>query len=177
MKELNDKLIESYDRILKLDRDKLFETVPGHSVCKDSLNYDYSKHAYYSKFNASWDLDYTWGHVLNHLSTSLNRSKKRAKTMKFTHNLTLPYLVELWIAQKGRCAISGLALDTSRGTNWDKNPLACSIDRIDSNIGYEQGNVRLLTHWVNNAMNTWPDNVFEYFIESYVKNKESTYQG
>ena len=177
MKELNDKLIESYDRILKLDRDKLFQTVPGHSLYKDSLNYNYSKHAYYSKFNASWDLDRTWGFVLDRLATSLNRSKRRAKQMKFTHNLTLHYLAELWIEQRGRCAISGLALDTKGGDWHDKNPLACSIDRIDSNIGYEQGNVRLLTHWANNAMNTWPDEVFNYFAESYVRNKEATYQG
>jgi hypothetical protein len=165
MKELNDKLIESYDRILKLDRDKLFETVP------------YSGATAFVKYKKAFDFDYEWYEVLYKLGSILSNSASRAKTMKFTHDLTLPYLVNLWIAQEGRCAITGLALDT-RGGNWrDKNPLACSIDRIDSNIGYEQGNVRLLTHWVNNAMNTWPDNVFEYFIESYVKNKESTYQG
>ena len=72
------------------------------------------------------------------------------------------------------CAISGLALGTSRGNNRDKNPFAGSIDRIDSNVGYEQGNVRLLTHWVNNALNTYPDEIFNYFVEQTMKHKQQT---
>lgn len=166
MKELNNKLVESYDRILKLNRNKLFQTVPGHSLYKECPDR--------SKYKSSWELDYDWGLVLDRLATSLIRSKRRAKSMSFTHNLTLPYLVELWIEQQGRCAISGLALGTSRGNNRDKNPFAGSIDRIDSNVGYEQGNVRLLTHWVNNALNTYPDEIFNYFVEQTMKHKQQT---
>lgn len=166
MKELNDKLIESYDRILKLDRDKLFQTVPGHSLYKECPDR--------FKYKSSWELDHDWGLVLDRLATSFIRSKRRSKSMNFTHNLTLPYLVELWIQQQGRCAISGLALGTTRGNIYDKNPFACSIDRINSNIGYNQGNVRLLTHWINNALNTYPDEIFNYFVEQTIKHKQQT---
>jgi hypothetical protein len=35
---------------------------------------------------------------------------------------------------------------------------------LNSNRGYIKGNVRLLTHWANNAINTWDDQLFEQMV-------------
>lgn len=49
--------------------------------------------------------------------------------------------------------MSGLEFDTSFAT--EKHPLSPSLDRIDSQRGYEPGNVRFVCWAVNNGMNEW----------------------
>jgi hypothetical protein len=57
-------------------------------------------------------------------------------------------------------------LEYESGDLQNKNPYRTSVDRIDNNRGYVQGNVRLLTHWANNAKSTWPDETFNKFVKS-----------
>jgi 3'-phosphoadenosine 5'-phosphosulfate sulfotransferase (PAPS reductase)/FAD synthetase len=82
------------------------------------------------------------------------------------YNLTIPYLAKLWFEQKGRCALTGIMLEYESGDLQSKNPYRASVDRIDNNHGYVQGNVRLLTHWANNAKSTWSDETFIKFVKS-----------
>lgn len=53
------------------------------------------------------------------------------------------------------CQLTGLPLVNSR-----LHPLSPSFDRIDYNIGYTDGNIRLTALMVNVGRNKWPDNVF-----------------
>ena len=80
--------------------------------------------------------------------------------------MDLPYLAELWIAQNGKCSLTGQWLDHVSGTPEYKNPYRASVDRIDNTRGYVKGNVRLLTHWANNAKSTWSDSIFETFVKT-----------
>jgi hypothetical protein len=57
-------------------------------------------------------------------------------------------------------------LEYKSGDQYSKNPFRTSVDRIDNNRGYVQGNVRLLTHWANNAKSTWPDETFIKFVNA-----------
>lgn len=57
------------------------------------------------------------------------------------------FLVALIDAQDGRCAITDLPLQFD-GEHSDPE-LLCSLDRIDSNRGYEDGNLQLVCRFVN----------------------------
>jgi len=69
-------------------------------------------------------------------------------------DLTLDYLVELWVRQGGACAVSGLRFQHSR-SKWIRNPYAPSLDRIEPKAGYVEGNVRFVLDAVNVALNEW----------------------
>jgi hypothetical protein len=71
-------------------------------------------------------------------------------------NITVPFLMELFERQEGKCAISGLPMLTT--THRDEcpegercNPNKLSIDRIDSLRGYTEDNVQLV-RWRANSM-------------------------
>lgn len=101
--------------------------------------------------------------------TILKDSAKRAKNNGWDYNIDREYLVDLWNSQNGRCAVSGIKMQTESGNRISKNPYRASLDRIDNRKGYIKGNVRFTTHWVNNAKSTWPDNIFEDFITNIAK--------
>lgn len=113
-----------------------------------------------------FDLDYVWYRTVMGLSENISNSRKRAAKFGWKNNLTIPYLAQLWFEQKGRCALTGIMLEYESGDVQSKNPYRTSVDRIDNNLGYIQGNVRLLTHWANNAKSTWPDETFIKFVKS-----------
>ena len=52
----------------------------------------------------------------------------------------------LWVAQGGRCALSGIEMTWAKGKAL---PTSISMDRIDQTKGYVPGNVRLLCLGVN----------------------------
>lgn len=119
-----------------------------------------SSHNYGKIFNE----DYEWYQVVINLSEKLSDSKKRAKKHGFEFDLDLPYLAELWIDQKGRCALTGIVMEHKGGDLWNKNFRRFGIDRIDNNKGYIKGNVRLTCHWSNNAKSTMSDDELKEFI-------------
>jgi hypothetical protein len=52
---------------------------------------------------------------------------------------------------------------------WEaKNPWQISIDRIDNSLGYEIGNVRLVTWFVNNAIGSLTDDILLRFARQLV---------
>lgn len=123
-------------------------------------------HAHDSKYKVMFEKVPAWYQVVMGLSENLTNSKKRAKKFGWKCDLSLPYLAELWINQNGKCSLTGQWLDHSSGTLDNKNPYRTSVDRIDNNKGYVKGNVRLLTHWANNAKSTWSDSIFKTFVKT-----------
>lgn len=78
-----------------------------------------------------------------------SKSPKFAKIHRLGFDVDQQYINDIWTAQYGRCAISGLEMVYKSGD------LCCvSIDRIDSSIGYVKGNIQLVCAWVNRAKNT-----------------------
>lgn len=106
-----------------------------------------------------------------HLKSMINTSRNRAIKKYFTFGLTFEHLLSIWVAQRGKCAISRMPLDTDSGTLTDKNPYKVSIDRIDNNKGYTISNIRLVNHFVNNAKNTWDDKLFYEMIKNIWLNR------
>lgn len=97
-------------------------------------------------------------------SQILGDSKKRAKKHGWDFDVDREYLIKLWKRQKGLCAITQVKLTGKPGTRQNKNPYRASLDRVNNNKGYVKGNVRFVSHWYNNAKSTWPDKIFEEFV-------------
>jgi hypothetical protein len=135
--------------ILKRGRQLLLASIPKRGYPVVHTSYDQAK-----KISEDW-----YQHV-KALNERVGDSRKRADKMGFDYDITLQDMVEIWINQQGRCALTGTELDYMSGDLWDKNPRRASIDRIDSDLGYVRGNVRLLCHWANNAKSTYSDELF-----------------
>lgn len=72
------------------------------------------------------------GYFSMKLSDAIKRNKAGS-------NLTLVELLDVWDGQEGKCALTGLKLETSQfGT------LKASIDRIDSKKGYTKDNIQII---------------------------------
>jgi hypothetical protein len=157
---------QDVDTILSSGKNVLMQLVPVSNYKNRPLNHgDYHDTGIFKK-------NFLWYKVVIGLNGKLSDSKKRAAKMDFDYDLDLLYIAEKWIDQKGCCAVTKMPLSFETGTLWDKNPTACSIDRIYNSSGYIEGNVRLVTHWANNAKSTWDDNLFEEMIRSTYKQLE-----
>jgi hypothetical protein len=145
-----------------LTENKLTEILEKESLMMSIL----PKGTHETHYRPMFNLDYVWYRTVMGLSENISNSRKRAAKFGWKNNLTIPYLAKLWFEQKGRCALTGIMLEYESGDLQSKNPYRTSVDRIDNHLGYVQGNVRLLTHWANNAKSTWPDDVFVKFVKS-----------
>jgi hypothetical protein len=77
--------------------------------------------------------------------------------------ITVEYLEKLWDCQQGRCAVSGIELELPIGTAGFKSArpfFAASLDRIDSNIGYVEGNVQFICLAANYMKHSWDNQEF-----------------
>lgn len=73
----------------------------------------------------------------------LSLSKKKGER----RNLSIEFLLNLYNKQQGLCAISGVKMTHLTGNG--RVPTNISIDRIDSNKGYDEDNVQLVCRQVN----------------------------
>lgn len=81
---------------------------------------------------------------------------KNSKTKKHGCEVTPECLEELWRAQNGRCALSGVSmLLPQHKMEWTKKRDRVSLDRIDSAGDYVKGNVQLITCMANYCKHTW----------------------
>ena len=81
-------------------------------------------------------------HYLMYLA-KYTRSRRKHK-----NEIDAAHLEVLWDEQLGRCALSGVAMTHSVGHSR-VTPTNASVDRIDNNLGYLPGNVRLVCAIVN----------------------------
>lgn len=61
--------------------------------------------------------------------------------------LSLDYLMSLYSKQAGKCALSGVSMTTIKGEGYV--PTNISLDKIDPNLGYTEGNVQLVCRRAN----------------------------
>ena len=72
--------------------------------------------------------------------SKVNSIQAKAVLRKIDFNLSIEYLWSLYVAQGKRCAITGDELPSIR---------KASLDRIDSKVGYVEGNVQWVTSQAN----------------------------
>jgi hypothetical protein len=106
-------------------------------------------------------------HLRQNLARAANRENAKATP------ITLDEIYEIGLAQNWRDPFSGDLLEFTRGGNWGMqnnmgtgacNPMSCSIDRIDNNLPYTKGNVRLVTSLTNLSKGNLSDE--DYFLQS-----------
>jgi hypothetical protein len=106
--------------------------------------------------------------ILTTLSDIRSRGIDRANKHYRKFDLELWQLWDLWTEQAGLCAVTKMPMSCEIGTWEHKNPWKVSIDRIDSDQDYVIDNVRLVTHWYNNAKNTWGDHVPRQALDAWM---------
>jgi hypothetical protein len=91
----------------------------------------------------------------------MSSMKASARTRHLIFDLTTEYLWELYIKQGGKCALSGLPLSFAKWVIRNgRSDQTASIDRINSAIGYVEGNVRWVHKVANMMRNHFDTNVF-----------------
>lgn len=100
-----------------------------------------------------------WAGVGDLSATFFAEIKKHASRRKIEFNVTIEYLWNLYLKQDKKCALSGLDISfgesilkkEAKKSRYRINRILCtvSLDRIDSNIGYIEGNVQWVTKPVN----------------------------
>lgn len=91
--------------------------------------------------------------------TKYNSIKKGALKRGIDFSVSIEFLWELFISQNKKCSLSGLDISFSSLSN-DK--CSASLDRVDSNIGYCDGNVQWVHKDVNIMKNKYKN---DYFIQ------------
>jgi hypothetical protein len=94
-------------------------------------------------------------------------------------NVTLDYLLEVGESQEWLDPFTGEPLEFVRGGDWGmknayddtraSNPSSCSIDRIDSDKGYVNGNIQLVTARTNLTKGTMTNQEFIDYCSRVVK--------
>lgn len=94
------------------------------------------------------------------------RAVKRGLIVDFDRS----YLKELWIKQKGVCAISGVEMSATVFNGRTFTNL--SVDRIDSTKGYLKNNVQLVCMAVNQMKSDLTNEELLFFCKKIVENEE-----
>jgi len=95
-----------------------------------------------SEITAQWQRDNPFRH-------RCNKARQRAKHRGLDFDIDSGYIKTLWDKQQGKCYYSGIDI-TIDGSDPDTN---LTIDRIDNDQGYVQGNIALACMAVNTMKN------------------------
>jgi hypothetical protein len=100
----------------------------------------------------------------NQTIQGLPTRKHRGRKSELTFNISVEYLNNLYEEQNHICALSGISLEPDLNLTMQQQNI--SIDRINSNIGYEEGNIQ----WVDKRINMMKGSLSnEEFIELCIK--------
>lgn len=102
-----------------------------------------------------------WKGVGSLPATVVTKIKLRAKGRNIDFDLSKEYLWDLYLRQKKKCALSGLEIDFGLDDprNLSDYTGTASLDRIDSSVGYVEGNVQW-THVHVNLMKLDHDEIY-----------------
>lgn len=102
--------------------------------------------------------------VRSYLSYLRSHASRRGKG----EVISVDALELLWHNQSGKCALTGweMTMELGRGVV----PTNCSVDRINSNLGYEVGNVQLVCRAANVAKSNLTQKDFITLCKSVAEN-------
>ena len=103
----------------------------------------------------------------------VNSAKKR----KMLLTITPEYLVDIWIKQDGRCKFTGEKLYFGKNSEEFSTGSSASVDRIDSSIGYVEGNVQWVHKHINFMKLSKTDKEFVEWCQKVSDFTNSKYQG
>lgn len=94
----------------------------------------------------------------NYWFTRIVSSAKNKKRGEIELSITKEYAWDLFLQQDRKCALSGLPLHFPN--KWRSKDWTASLDRIDSSIGYVEGNVQWVHKDINIMKNKFDQNYF-----------------
>lgn len=97
--------------------------------------------------------------------------KKNAERRNIPFNITIEYLWDVFLKQDGLCVLSGQKLNFGRIVK-DRNGKNASVDRINSNLGYEVGNIQWIDKKINIMKNNMDEKQFLSICEQIIKYKK-----
>lgn len=98
----------------------------------------------------------------------LRNCQSRAKNYNLECSITEDYIQKLYDEQNGCCALTGIQFVFSKDDRFKMRPFTASIDRINSKIGYVEGNIRLVCNVVNLALNEFGLEIFDKMCKAYI---------
>jgi hypothetical protein len=101
----------------------------------------------------------------NFITTIINKASRRKTHLGF--DIDIMYLLEIYSAQKGLCAISGVLMTHKAGQGRVNTNI--SIDRIDSSRGYLKNNIQLVCDMVNRMKSNMSQTEFVGWCKHIVK--------
>lgn len=97
------------------------------------------------------------------------RSSRAKQGFEFT--LTLDDLLDIYVAQEGICALSGVLMTRHRDGSGER-PTNCSIDRINPTRGYTRRNIQLVCWQVNKMKHGLMEPEFWWWIQNICRHSE-----
>ena len=105
----------------------------------------------------------------NIFGARFNHWETNAKNRGIEYSITKEYVQSIFEKQNGKCAYTGIELSSPTSLKETKkeagNPYNISLDRIDSSLGYKEGNVQLVCCWVNSSKGNMPDHLFKEVLD------------
>ena len=105
------------------------------------------------------------------LNQRLLGAMERSSKQNLNFNLTLDYLLSLWDKQDGKCALSGIPMTYKRYNG--RIPTNISIDKINADLGYVEGNVQLVCMACNQIKSDWSEETMYNFCKKIVEQYEN----
>lgn len=101
------------------------------------------------------------------ITVLLNYARDRARRGGLSFDLDREFVAEK--LARGKCEMSGLAIERMAPGSHRTHPYAPSLDRKDPALGYVKSNVRLVCFAVNRARSDWGDEVLLTIASGLVK--------
>lgn len=127
------------------------------NCCAYELNKGYTISCGCAKFKTG-NTHFNWKGCGELSSHHLTKIKLSAKNRKLEFNVSIEYLWDLFLKQDRKCALTGLEIKFKKS---HRDEVSASLDRIDPNIGYIEGNVQ----WVHKDINTMK---FDFSQEEFI---------
>ena len=97
------------------------------------------------------------------LGRTFSKTKYAATNVRdLEFNIDIDYVIETYKSQNGKCALTGWELEFTRGGDYDNgtNSRAATIDRIDNDKGYVEGNIQITCWQPNKVKGSLSNNSF-----------------
>jgi hypothetical protein len=96
------------------------------------------------------------------LSITVSKTRYAAREQRgLEFNIDIDYIMNLLEKQNGKCALTGWDMEFTRsGVKGDGNPYGCTMDRINSDLGYIKGNIQLACWWPNKVKSNMSNREF-----------------
>lgn len=107
-----------------------------------------------------------------HIHNALfGRWKQNAKSRQYIFDVSIEYLQDILEKQNFKCGYTNIEMLCPKTYNEKKemtsSPYLISLDRIDSEIGYVEGNVHFVCVWVNKAKGAYSHEMFKELLAKF----------